>query len=168
MKKLLFLFVFGLLISCETIEDKNNPGFQIVVEGVNWNALQTKAYKYANGAILIRANSQNEVFEILIPRANVGTYTLKSSGTAVASYSYNLEETNLNYVSYTTSTCDTCPFPSGGSGFVKIKTFPKQDANTISGELQFQGVQTTDNQAYSEFRNFIRGSFYNIPIEPAL
>jgi hypothetical protein len=168
MKKLLLLFVFGLLFSCEAVGDTNNPGFQIEIDGVTWNAMQTKAIRNANGTILIRASSTNEVFEILIPSANVGDYVLKSSGTAVATYNYNLDNVNLIYTSYTTPPTGTVnQFPSGGSGFIKIRTKPKQDAGTISGELQFQGKHTINNPAFLELRNFYRGSFYNIPIEPA-
>jgi hypothetical protein len=160
MKNFLLFLVLGLLLSCESVEDSNNPGFQIVIDNVNWNATQVKAFLNPNGSVLIKANTTNETFDILVPSRQVRTYdNLGLSSTVNASYTYQEEGVFLNYVTGNNI---------GGSGTLKIKRHPNVDSNIfISGELTFQGIQTSGDESFPEKRNFIRGVFYNIPIQIA-
>jgi hypothetical protein len=162
MKNLMFLLLVGLLFSCDIVEDNNNPGFQISIDNTFWYATDVKAFQNPNGSILIKALTTNETFDILVPSRVVPNsqfrdYPLGMTSTANASYTYNAEGITVNY---------TTGNNIGGSGNVKIKRHPNVDTDvSISGELTFQGVQTTDNLGFPEKRNFIRGTFYNIPIQ---
>lgn len=158
MKKLFLLIILGTFLSCESELDNNNPGFQILIDNTYWNATQVKAFLNPNGSVLIKANTTNETFDILVPSRQIRNYdNLGSSSTVNASYTYDSEDYIINY---------TTGNNIGGSGTLKIKRHPNVDSNVaISGELTFQGVQTTGNEGFPEKRNFIRGVFYNIPIQ---
>lgn len=160
MRNIFFLIVISLFFSCDKVEDNNNPGFQIFIDNLPWRAEQINAFKNPNGSIIIRAINTNERFEILVPSAQVRTYQLGNSSTVNASYTYEFEGVFLNYISG-----NGINNLQGPLGTLVIKRHPKADPDTISGELTFQGVQTTGNESYPEKKNFLRGTFYNIPLQ---
>jgi hypothetical protein len=166
-KSFLFIIVLFTLISCEEDVRFNNPSFQGIKDNVFWRAIVSTASVGANGALVIKAYSGNEVITLKMPmpatvvnqkdKNSYVTYVLGTSTSKVATY-------------VLTDSSGTTTFTTGsgiGDGQIIITDYDKV-GNTVSGSFKFNAENIYNNPLVGDILNFQQGVFYKVPIIPSL
>jgi len=154
MKKYLFcVFILFSLGSCQEDVRFNNPSFQGLKDNVFWRAIQSQATIEANGSLVIKAYTGNEVVTLKTTSTTVQTYPIGTSTSKTATYVL----TDANGV---------LTFSSGigiGNGQIVITEYDSVN-NTVSGTFKFNLENVFNNPLAGATLNFQQGVFYKVPI----
>ena len=152
-KYMVGLVVLFSLISCQEDVRFNNPSFQGLKDNVFWRAIQSQATIEANGSLIIKAYTGNEVVTLKTTSTTVQTYPIGSSTSKTATY-------------VLTDAAGTLTFSSGtgiGNGQIVITEYDNVN-NTVSGTFKFNLANVFNNPLGGTTLNFQQGVFYKVPI----
>ncbi|MFT5217564.1 MAG: hypothetical protein ACI83H_002704, partial [Glaciecola sp.] len=85
-KSVLVIIVFLSLLSCQEDVRFNNPSFQGLKDNVFWRAVQSQATIEANGSLIIKAYTGNEVVTLKTTSTTGQTYPIGTSTSKTATY----------------------------------------------------------------------------------
>ena len=155
MKNYVFiLFAMIFLSSCEEDVRFNNPSFQGVKDNVFWRALQSEATLGADGSLVIKAYTSNEVVTLKMTSTTAQVYPIGTSDSKTATYVLTNAAGNLT-------------FSSGidmGNGQIEITEYDNLN-NTISGTFKFNLENVFNNPLAGATLNFQQGVFYKVPVK---
>jgi hypothetical protein len=154
MKKYLVCFIILLSLgSCQEDVRFNNPSFQGLKDNVFWRAVQSQATIEANGSLIIKAYTGNEVVTLKTTSTTKQTYPIGTSNSKTATY-------------VLTDAAGVLTFSSGigiGNGQIVITEYDTVN-NTISGTFKFNLENIFNNPLGGATLNFQQGVFYKVPI----
>jgi hypothetical protein len=152
-KSVLVIIVFLSLLSCQEDVRFNNPSFQGLKDNVFWRAVQSQATVEANGSLIIKAYTGNEVVTLKTTSTTGQTYPIGTSTSKTATY-------------VLTDAAGVLTFSSGtgiGNGQIVITEYDNVN-NTISGTFKFNLQNVFNNPLAGATLNFQQGVFYKVPI----
>ena len=144
------------LSSCQEDVRFNNPSFQGLKDNVFWRAIQSQATIDANGAVVVKAYTSNEVVTLKMTSTTAQVYPIGTSDSKTATY-------------VLTDASGTLTFTSGtgiGNGQIVITEYDAVN-NTISGTFKFNLENVNNNPLGGTTLNFQQGVFYKVPIVAA-
>lgn len=138
MKKLiLFIAAVALFSSCENQVQFSDPGFQVYRNDLLLKAVNTVAYKSADGSIRIEAEAQDEVITMSISGSDIGKYYIASTNLDNwAQYETTFDD---NYVLYSSRdsfqpiTTIANAILTGGTGYSAANSAPTTSTGSGSG-----------------------------------
>jgi hypothetical protein len=152
-KYVLVIIVLFSLLSCQEDVRFNNPSFQGLKDNVFWRAVQSQATIEANGSLIIKAYTGNEVVTLKTTSTTVQVYPIGTSTSKTATY-------------VLTNTSGVLTFSSGiriGNGQIVVTEYDNVN-NTISGTFKFNLQNVFNNPLAGPALNFQQGVFYKVPI----
>ena len=152
-KSFLFIIVLFTLVSCQEDVRFNNPSFQGIKDNVFWRAIVSTATLGANGSLIIKGYSGNEIITLKTTSTAKGTYLLGTSDSKTAVY-------------VLTDANGTLTFATGlgkGDGQIVITEYDIIN-NTVSGTFKFNAENSYNNPLAGSLLNFQQGVFYKVPI----
>jgi hypothetical protein len=151
------MFLFFSLVSCEDQVKFNNPAVQGLKDNVVWRATLFTAVQATDGSLTIEAYQKNEIL------------TLKTSGTSVKSYPLGVDLSNKVTLVEKIDDAKTV-FSTGinsGDGQIVITELDAEN-HTITGEFNFNAVNTAVDPLARPNVNFQKGIFYKVPLTIAI
>ncbi|MBX9888743.1 MAG: hypothetical protein K2Y30_12510 [Flavobacteriaceae bacterium] len=155
MKKYVFIVIaMTFLNSCGEDVRFNNPSFQGVKDNIFWRAIQSEGTIAANGSLIIKAYTANEIVTLKTTSTTVQVYPIGTSDSKTATY-------------VLTNTAGDLTFSSGidiGNGQIEITEYDDAN-NTVSGTFKFNLENVFNNPLGGSTLNFQQGVFYKVPIK---
>jgi hypothetical protein len=145
-----------ILVSCEDQVKFNNPAVQGVKDNVVWRATLFTAVEATDGSLTIQAYQKNEIL------------TLTTSATSVQTYPVGVDLSNTATLIEKVGDAKTVFSTGRNSGDGQIVITELDVVNhTITGEFNFNAINTAVSPLTESNVNFQKGIFYKVPLTVA-